>query len=52
MDGIGGERFQAHAVLLAICKVYLSPLDVQWNDWLFEAFAWGNEHTKLTAEER
>jgi len=36
VDGIDDERFQVYAVLLAICKVNLSPLDVQWNGWLFE----------------
>jgi hypothetical protein len=36
VDGIDGERFQVHAVLLAICKVNKSPLDVQWNGWLFD----------------
>lgn len=52
MDGINGERFQVYAVLLAICKVSLSVLDVQWKGWLFETFAEDNEHTKPTAEER
>ena len=52
MDGIGGERFQLHAGLLAICKVDLSPLDVQWNGWLFETLARENEQTKIIAEER
>ena len=33
VDGLGGEKFQLHAGLLAICKVGLSPLDVQWDGW-------------------
>jgi hypothetical protein len=33
VDGLSGEKFQLHAGLLAICKVCLSPLDVQWNGW-------------------
>ena len=36
-----GERFQVHTILLAICKVNLSALDVQWSGWLFETFARG-----------
>jgi len=36
VDGIDGEKFQAHTVLLVICKVDTSPLDVQWNGWLFD----------------
>ena len=36
VDGIDGKKFQVHTVLLAICKVDNSPLDVQWNGWLFD----------------
>ena len=36
VDGIGGEKFQPHTVLLVICKVDTGPLDVQWNGWLFD----------------
>ena len=52
MDGIEGERFQVHAVLLAICKVGTSALDVQWSGWLFETLTHQNEITQLIAEER
>ena len=52
MDGIDGKRFQVHAVLLAICKVTISLLDVQWNGWLFEILTQDHEHTKLIAEGR
>ena len=34
VDGIDCKRFQVHALLLAICKVNKSPLDVQWNGWV------------------
>lgn len=34
VDGIDGEKFQAHTLLLAICKVDKSLLDVQWNGWV------------------
>ena len=66
MDGIDGERFQAHAVLLAVCKVKVSLLDIQWHSRLFEilvqegesepldafCLSMDYEHTKLNAEER
>jgi hypothetical protein len=52
VDGIDGERFQVHTVLLAICKVNISPLDVQWNGRLFETLIQDHEHTKLIAEGR
>ena len=59
MDGLDDKRFQAHAALLAICKVNKSPLDVQWNGWLFDyllskhyAILIDNEPAKLIAEER
>jgi hypothetical protein len=31
VDDNDAERFQVHALLLAICKVYESPRDVKWN---------------------
>lgn len=34
VDGIDDERFQVYAVLLAVCKVNESRLDVQWNGWI------------------
>ena len=34
VDGLDGKRFQVHALLLAICKVHESLLDVQWNGWV------------------
>jgi hypothetical protein len=39
VDGMEAERFQVRAVLLAICKVNLSPRDVQCNGWSFESLA-------------
>jgi hypothetical protein len=52
VDGFDDERFQVYAVLLAVCKVNVHPLDVQWNGWLFEYLARETEQTRLTAEER
>jgi len=52
VDGMDGEKFQVHIMLLAICKVHPSPLDVQWNGWLFETLARENEQTQIIAEER
>ena len=52
VDGLERERFQVRDVLLAICKVNLNPLDVQWNSWWFETLAREQEHARLIAEER
>jgi hypothetical protein len=52
VDGFDDEMFQVYTVLLAVCKVNVHPLDVQWNGWLFEHLARETEQTRLTAEER
>ena len=52
VDVINGKRFQAQSGLLAICKVNIIPLAVQWNGWWFGLLARDSEHAKLIAEER